>query len=103
MFIPPTEGVLGFPLEAQQVVTGTGTWHLAGSQFGSKRRNMQITATVTIFPEDNFTQTPEDAAENILEALGGDIAKDICTVNISFPNTTVGAFPTPPAPAPQPE
>jgi hypothetical protein len=57
---------------------------------------LQIKATITLFPGDIQTMTMEEAANAVLTALGGDPAKDHCTVEATIAPTSVGTPTLPP-------
>lgn len=58
---------------------------------------MQITVSVQLAKGENLNDMSQDeAASAIINALGGDEAKDFCTVHVAFPEP--GAAGTPPPP-----
>jgi len=59
---------------------------------------MQIYVTLQLAADDNFTMTSQEAADVVLAALGGDPAKDTCTVQVAIPAAVAGVDPTPPPP-----
>jgi hypothetical protein len=50
---------------------------------------MQIILNVMLAEGDDVPTSVEDAAEKVLDALGGDPAKDHCTVSVSMMPTTI--------------
>lgn len=59
---------------------------------------MQIYVTVNLAPSDEFAMTSEEAATAVLAALGGDVATDSCSVQLSVPPAVVGVDAVPAAP-----
>ena len=59
---------------------------------------MQITCNVQLEERDNFTETPQEVADGVLKACGGDEKLDTCNVQIVQPtlNASSGAPPLPP-------
>lgn len=59
---------------------------------------MLIYVTVTLAEGDELDMTSQEAADAILAALGGDPAKDTCTVQATIPAATVGLVAPPGVP-----
>jgi len=45
---------------------------------------MKINATVELQKDDKFDFTPDEAAQEIIKALGGDVLTDFCAVVVSL-------------------
>jgi hypothetical protein len=52
---------------------------------------MEITCNITLSGADTFGYTPDDAATQVLAALGGDPASDHCLVNVAMPSESGSA------------
>ena len=62
---------------------------------------MQVYVTINLSTDSDFSMTSLEAATAVLAALGGDPAKDVCTVQATIPAAVVGVDPSlPPAPDP---
>jgi hypothetical protein len=59
---------------------------------------MQITCTVQLDNDDSFAYTPDQAATQVLAALGGNPTVDGCSVHVS--QSASGSAGTPPDPGP---
>jgi len=57
---------------------------------------MFVAVTVTLDTGDHFSMSAADAAQAVLDALGGDASRDTCTVAVTMPTGVVE--PPPPAP-----
>jgi len=60
---------------------------------------MQVATTISLNSNDQIPGSSEDLAKAILQAVGGDLSKDSCTVTIMAPQAVVG---TPPEMLPPP-
>jgi hypothetical protein len=63
--------------------------NIAAKGLRNEGRNMQIVLNVMLAEGDDVPTSAEDAAMKVLDALGGDPAKDHCTVSVSMMPTTV--------------
>jgi len=65
---------------------------------------MKINATVELQKDDKFDFTPDEAAQEIIKALGGNVATDFCAVVVSLApvSGTAGNDPLTPPPTPEP-
>jgi len=61
---------------------------------------MNVTASITLHEGDKFRMTPEEAAQALVEALGGDFSKDTCSFQLLTDPTLYGGTPDSTEPPP---